>query len=189
MDILRKNEIVEAVTEAFGSYEAALNANDVDALQNFFHQSSESIRYGLNEQLYGYESIATFRKNRVINFKNRTQKRLEIAALSETVATTMYEYSIEVEGEKRTGRQSQTWLKRNGEWKIITAHVSLLPLPGGSKEWNLFASQASACLGFSISPAHIAGVVTQLETMDRLAKPLMDFDLPESVEPAPVFRP
>ena len=53
MDILRKNEIVEAVTEAFGSYEAALNANDVDALQNFFHQSSESIRYGLNEQLYG----------------------------------------------------------------------------------------------------------------------------------------
>ena len=30
-------------------------------------------------------------------------------------------------GSPRTGRQSQTWLRTNDGWRVVTAHVSLLP--------------------------------------------------------------
>ena len=188
MNDLIRTKIAQAVTHAFNGYETALNANDVETLQSYFHQSPEAIRFGVNEQLYGFESIAAFRKGRVINFHNRTKIRFEVSVLSETVATTMYEYSLDIDGRKRRGRQSQTWLCKNGSWKIMTAHVSLLPEPAPSADWASYAQQASAALDFTISPAHITGVVQQLETMDRLSSPLMNFDLPETVEPAPVFR-
>ncbi|MGB0370221.1 MAG: AtzH-like domain-containing protein [Opitutales bacterium] len=189
MNESRKTEIAQNVVAAFKGYEAALVSNDIEALQSYFHQSPDAIRFGVNEQLYGYEAIAQFRKDRVINFRNRTEKRFEISVLSETVATTMYEYSIEVEGVPRDGRQSQTWLFSEGNWKIITAHVSLLPGRSEVADWKRFAQENAACLDFTIDPAHLAGVVQHLETMDKLVEPLMDFELPEDVEPAPVFRP
>src|SRR5476649_2245142 len=56
--------VVAEVTAAFNRYETALNANDVATLDELFWQSPHTLRYGVGEQLYGYEQIAAFRAGR-----------------------------------------------------------------------------------------------------------------------------
>ena len=52
------------VTAAFASYEQALLANDLAALDSLFWNSPHTLRYGVGENLYGFVAIAEFRKNR-----------------------------------------------------------------------------------------------------------------------------
>jgi hypothetical protein len=52
------------VEAAFAAYESALVTNDIVALDNFFLASEGSIRYGVGENLYGYDAIKAFRKSR-----------------------------------------------------------------------------------------------------------------------------
>ena len=51
-------------TEAFQRYEKALNSNDVTVLDELFWKSPHTLRYGVGEQLYGYDQIAAFRAGR-----------------------------------------------------------------------------------------------------------------------------
>ena len=46
-------EVVAEVTAAFNRYEAALNSNDVEVLDELFWKSPHTLRYGVGEQLYG----------------------------------------------------------------------------------------------------------------------------------------
>ncbi len=55
-------DVVAEVRAAFEKYEAALISNNVDVLDELFWDSSYTIRYGVNEILYGYEAIYTFRR-------------------------------------------------------------------------------------------------------------------------------
>jgi hypothetical protein len=57
-------DVKAEVEEAFGRYEAALVGNDVDALQGLFWDSALTIRYGIGENLYGYDEIGAFRAAR-----------------------------------------------------------------------------------------------------------------------------
>jgi hypothetical protein len=57
-------EILAEVTAAFQRYETALVANDVDTLNELFHDSPQTVRFGVSENLYGYEQIASFRAAR-----------------------------------------------------------------------------------------------------------------------------
>ena len=59
-------EVVAEVTAAFNRYEKALNNNDVDVLDELFWKSPHTLRYGVGEQLYGYDQIAAFRAGRGI---------------------------------------------------------------------------------------------------------------------------
>ena len=54
-------EVVAEVTAAFQRYEKALNGNDVTVLDELFWNSPHTLRYGVGEQLYGYDQIAAFR--------------------------------------------------------------------------------------------------------------------------------
>ena len=56
--------VVAEVTAAFERYEKALNSNDVATLDDLFWQSPHTLRYGVGEQLYGYDQIAAFRSGR-----------------------------------------------------------------------------------------------------------------------------
>ncbi len=54
--------MIQAEVEAeFAAYERALVSNDVEALDNFFVDSEYAIRYGVTENLYGYDAIKAFR--------------------------------------------------------------------------------------------------------------------------------
>src|SRR4029077_7679155 len=57
-------EVMAEVREAFEAYERALVSNDVAALAGFFRDDARTIRYGVGENLYGYEAIKAFRAAR-----------------------------------------------------------------------------------------------------------------------------
>ena len=57
-------DVVAEVSTAFAAYEKALTSNDVAALDALFHKDARTIRYGIGENLYGYDAIAAFRAAR-----------------------------------------------------------------------------------------------------------------------------
>jgi hypothetical protein len=52
------------VTEQFARYEKALVTNDIAVLDELFHADSRTLRYGMGENLYGYDAIMAFRAAR-----------------------------------------------------------------------------------------------------------------------------
>ena len=60
-------EVVTEVTVAFMRYERALVSNDVGELDALFWNCEHALRYGVTENLYGYEAIAYFRATRPIS--------------------------------------------------------------------------------------------------------------------------
>ena len=57
-------EVVAEVRAAFDRYEKALTANDLDVLNASFRDAPQTIRYGIAENLYGYDQIKSFRQAR-----------------------------------------------------------------------------------------------------------------------------
>ena len=117
-------EVVAEVTAAFERYEQALISNDVAVLDELFWQSPHTIRYGATENLYGYDAIATFRKNRSPVNLERVLANTVITTYGRSFATANTEFQRQ--GTNRTGRQSQTWMRTEEGWRIVSAHVSLL---------------------------------------------------------------
>ena len=57
-------ELVAEVEAAFRRYEQALVANDVGVLSELFWRSPFTLRYGVAENLHGWEAITAFRQTR-----------------------------------------------------------------------------------------------------------------------------
>lgn len=129
-------EVVAEVTEAFARYEQALVANDVAVLDTIFWNSAHSLRFGINENLYGYEAIAAFRAGRpAINLARRLMNTV-ITTYGHDMATANTEFQRV--GAALTGRQSHVWLRTEQGWRIATAHVSLLmPLGQAAQPKNV----------------------------------------------------
>lgn len=118
-------EVVGEVTAAFNCYERALNTNDVAVLDELFWKSSHTLRYGVGEQLYGYDQIAAFRSGRDPKFvPNRDLLKLWIITYGRDFGTANCEFQRH--GTNRVGRQSHTWMRTLDGWRIVAAHVSLL---------------------------------------------------------------
>jgi len=118
-------EIVAEVTGAFERYEKALNENDQAVLNELFWDSPHTLRYGINEQLYGYAAIKGFRANRPAIDLRRDLLKVVITTYGRDLATASCEYRRLETG--RLGRQMQTWLRTEEGWRVVAAHVSLLP--------------------------------------------------------------
>lgn len=180
---LNESQAVSEVTAAFESYERALLSNDVASLQNFFWNSPHAVRFGVTEQLYGHEDIAAFRQARIPNFTQRQELNRSITTFGDAFASVMYEYISNYDDGPRQGRQSQTWAKIEGEWKIVSAHVSLASEPNRQIRDNL------AALGLKPAEEDLPTVKKHFETTATLADKLMAYPLPAHIEPAPVFQP
>ncbi|WP_156679788.1 oxalurate catabolism protein HpxZ [Sphingomonas profundi] len=115
-------DVVAEVAAAFRAYEAALMADDVRALDALFHDAAATVRYGVGEVLYGADEIRAFRVGRG-GSPQRRLGRLAIAAYGRDLATANVEF-FRAGGDRR-GRQSQTWVRFPGGWKIVSAHVSI----------------------------------------------------------------
>jgi hypothetical protein len=115
---------LDEVTIAFARYEAALMANDVATLDALFLQGPHTIRYGVGENLYGFDEIAAFRLARSGGSPQRAVLRTAITTYGRDFATTNIEFRRE--GGTRIGRQSQSWIRTAAGWKIVAAHVSLM---------------------------------------------------------------
>lgn len=118
-------EVVAEVTAVFRRYEQALVANDVAVLDELFWDSPHTLRYGVGENLYGYEAIAAFRAARPAQGLARELLKTVITTYGRDFATANVEFRRA--GSERTGRQSQAWTRTEHGWRVVAAHVSLLP--------------------------------------------------------------
>lgn len=121
-------DVVAEVTEAFARYEKALTSNDVATLDALFCKDQNTIRYGIGENLYGYEAIAAFRAARNPAGLMRELSKTVITAYGRdtAVASTLFSRTS---APGRVGRQMQTWVRFADGWRIVAAHVSLIDTP------------------------------------------------------------
>jgi hypothetical protein len=118
-------EVVAEVRAAFAAYEKALMSNDVPALNATFRDDVRTIRYGMNENLYGHAEISSFRAARSPAGLARTLSRTVITTYGRdfAVAATLFERST---NPAKIGRQMQTWVRFPEGWRVVAAHVSLI---------------------------------------------------------------
>ncbi len=117
-------DIVAEVTLEFERYEAALLANDVDVLNELFWNDPLAVRFGVAENLYTHAAIAGFRRRRATDDLDREILRAVVTTFGRDAAVTSAEFRRTRSG--GCGRQSQTWVRTAGGWRIVTAHVSHL---------------------------------------------------------------
>jgi hypothetical protein len=127
MVTINSPEVVQEVTQAFQRYERALVDNDVAELDRLFWNSPHTLRYGVNENLYGYAAIAAFRSGRPPISLARRLSNTVIIGYGRDLATANTEFQRD--GSTLTGRQSHVWLRTEEGWRIAAAHVSLLKPP------------------------------------------------------------
>jgi hypothetical protein len=121
-------DVLAEVSAQFARYEAALVTNDVAVLDELFHNDSRTLRYGIAENLYGYQEIMAFRAARSpIGVMRRIERTVITTYGRDTaVASTLF-YRDAFVG--RVGRQMQTWVRFPEGWRIVAAHVSIIDEP------------------------------------------------------------
>ena len=112
------------MTAAFDAYERALIGNDIEGLNRLFWESPLTLRYGVRELLYSHAEIAKFRRDRGPIDQRRKLQNTRITTFGRDFATANTEYIPH--GSDRVGRQSQTWARIDGQWRIVAAHVSFM---------------------------------------------------------------
>lgn len=125
MDI-NKAEVLPQVEDAFRRYETALVTNDVSTLDALFWNNELTIRYGGGENLYGYSEIAAFRAARPSVGLNRQLELTLITSFGDHVATANTLFRRD-SAPGKIGRQSQIWVKFPEGWRVVSAHVSIIP--------------------------------------------------------------
>ena len=125
-------DVIAEVSAAFARYEKALITNDTAVLGELFRNDPRTIRYGMGENLYGYDEIQAFRGARSpVGLMRRTERTVITAYGRDTaVASTLF-YRDNAPG--KVGRQMQTWVRCPEGWRIVAASVSLIDDPQASK--------------------------------------------------------
>jgi hypothetical protein len=129
-------EALEELGAAFDRYEHALMTNDPATLEALFWKSPHTLRYGLAENLYGWEEICAYRRRRAGEggAPERKITRKLLTTYGRDFGTANIEYIRVASG--KAGRQSQTWMRTPEGWRVVAAHVSAPQLtdePGSNK--------------------------------------------------------
>lgn len=121
-------DVLAEVSEQFARYEKALVSNDVAVLDELFRADKRTLRYGIGENLYGYDAIMAFRAARPsAGLMRRTaQSVITTYGRDTAVASTLF-YRETAPG--KVGRQMQTWIRFPEGWRIVAAHVSVIDEP------------------------------------------------------------
>jgi AtzH-like len=124
-------DVLTEVTAQFARYEAALVSNDVAVLDELFRNDPRTLRYGIAENLYGYDAIMAFRVARSPVGLMRKTARTVITSYGRDAAVASTLFYRDVWGGGRVGRQMQTWARFPEGWRIVAAHVSIIDEPKG----------------------------------------------------------
>jgi hypothetical protein len=121
-------DVVAEVSAQFARYEKALVTNDVAVLDELFRADTRTLRYGIAENLYGYDAIMAFRAGRSpVGLMRRIEKTVITSYGRDTaIASTLF-YRDSLPG--KVGRQMQTWVRFPEGWRIVAAHVSIIDEP------------------------------------------------------------
>ncbi len=124
-------DVLAEVTAQFARYEAALVSNDVAVLDELFRADPRTLRYGIGENLYGYDAIMAFRAARSPVGLMRSTAQTVITSYGRDTAVASTLFYRDAWGGSRVGRQMQTWVRFPEGWKIVAAHVSIIDDPQG----------------------------------------------------------
>ncbi len=119
---LDDDTVVAEVRAAFEAYERALVANDVAALDEWFWADERTVRFGVAEQLYGFDAVARWRAAARPVPADRRVGPVVVTALGPDVAVAACEFRST--STPAVGRQSQVWARMAQGWRIVHAHVS-----------------------------------------------------------------
>jgi hypothetical protein len=124
-DDIDRPEVIAEVTRLFHAYEAALMRNDVAALEGFFWADARVTRYGIADRQKGHRELAAFRASQPAPRFTRTLHDLRIRAFGPDMAVAQVEFRRS--DTPLHGFQTQTWVRLGPAWKIVAAHVSMVP--------------------------------------------------------------
>ena len=120
-------EVVAEVKAAHDRYEQALISNNAAVLGATFRNDPRTIRYGIAENLYGYEEIEAFRaRSRGPGPRTLSKTVITTYGRNFAVASTLT-HRTGVTG--KVGRQQQTWVRFPEGWRVVAAHVSTIDEP------------------------------------------------------------
>jgi dihydropteroate synthase len=122
-------DVLAEVTAQFARYEAALVSNDVAVLDELFRDDKRSLRYGVGENLYGYEAIRSFRAARSPIGLGRSTDKTVITTYGRDTAVASTLFYRDAWSASKVGRQMQTWIRFPEGWRIVAAHVSIIDEP------------------------------------------------------------
>jgi hypothetical protein len=126
--LINNPDTVAELSALYPLYENALVTNDVPTLTAMFWVSPHVMRFGVTENLYGTDELEAFRRSRPSVGLARTVKRLDIVAFGTDYGSITLEFERTAsDGRLIKGRQSQVWVRLPEGWRIVAAHVSLLP--------------------------------------------------------------
>jgi hypothetical protein len=132
MDVNRP-EVMAQVCAAFVEYERALVANDIDVMNDLFWHAPQTVRYGIAEIQHGGDAVRAWRALCEPVAPSRRLHRTVVTTFGTDYATVSTEFTNDTT--PLLGRQMQTWARigtssdgRHG-WKIVAAHVSMIPPP------------------------------------------------------------
>lgn len=126
-DQIQRPEVVAELRGLFEQYEAALMANDVQALNDFFWCSPHVTRYGIADRQWGHDELVAYRASVPAPNFSRALHDVRITTFGADMAVAMCEFTRS--DTPLRGFQTQTWVRLPTGWKIVSAHVSMLPWP------------------------------------------------------------
>jgi Protein of unknown function (DUF3225) len=126
-------EVRAEVERVFWAYERAFMANDVATLVAFFWPDARLTRYGIADRQWGIDEMRVFRGASPAPAFTRRIEHLRLTSFGDAMAVADCEF-VRSDTPLR-GFQSQTWVRlaAPGEppaWKIVSAHVSMIPFDG-----------------------------------------------------------
>jgi len=125
--LINDPEAVAELSAIYPQYETALVGNDIATMQRLFWASPHVVRFGVTENLHGIEEIDAFRSARSPANLARRITRLDITTFGRDFGCVHLEFERDKDGRVIRGRQNQTWVRLAEGWRVVSAHVSLLP--------------------------------------------------------------
>lgn len=122
---INQHDTVQEVTRLFLDYEAALMRNDAEALNAYFWRSPLVTRYGICDRQLGHEALVAYRASVPAVDFTRTLHDVRITAFGPDMAVAMCEFRRS--DSPLHGFQTQTWVRLPEGWRIVSAHVSMVP--------------------------------------------------------------
>jgi hypothetical protein len=124
---INKPEVVAEVRAAFDDYESGLRTANAPLLDRLFWNAPHTVRYGAGENLNGHDAIAAFNARRRPLGSSRKLAHTVITTYGEDAATVSTLFLEPPPG--TIGRQMQTWMRMPEGWRVVAAHVSVIPEP------------------------------------------------------------
>ena len=113
------------VTALSDEYEAALVGNDLASIDAVFWDSPDLLRYGVADMQTGFAAVVAWRAQAapVSPTRQMLDRTVQELATGVVAVDITYRYADDT----KLGRQSQTWVRRPEGWRIVRAHVSMIP--------------------------------------------------------------